>query len=519
MLCAPYAMAACMLFTATTSSARADGYEHVLAILGHAAAEAEACFDECPANETLLCLNDSNRGGAEWEFIEQRRVEDNLWLDSPNVTDDHLRHLPKMEGVRILALDEARVTDKGMAHVAQLASLRYVAVSHTQVTDDSLPLLAKLPNLRGLSVSNTRIRNVHVDRGFPSLEWIGFPDGLHNVHLANVPRIPEIDLSIDDQPKPRLVHLENLAALKRLTIGSFVEHFEDGQGIRFTLRRLPRLNEFWLYQVRVSAADLVALQDLKNLKYLNLTQCRFDGRPEPHLGELRQLKRLNLRNSFLDPGGMHFLENLSQLEHLNLNAFNIDGRALVHVRALTKLRTLDFSDNRPVREEDSRHLSNLTALTELTLASCDLSDDALRALAPLRALRNLDLRSNREITDDGLEHLAHLENLEELNLSTCGVRGPGLRHLVGLPKLRVLNLANYAPGYFESDAIEHLAAMKSLRRLYLATPLEPETALPQLKKLTFLEELSLQRGVFSEQQIRELRDVLESKHGVRIVVS
>ncbi len=519
MLCAElWIMVACILVTVTSSSGRAEGVDKLLEMLGRSPTRAQVSFGTCPANQTVLCMNDPSDSDREWEFIEQMRGQDHLWLDSSDVTDDHLRHLRKMEGVRHLHLTDTRVSDKGMAHVAQLASLRYLSISHTRVTDDSLSLLAKLPNLEGLSASHTPIRSIHVDGDFPSLKWLDLPDGLHDVHLANLPRITKLDLALDDQPEPRLVHLEDLPALERLKIDSFVLHFEDGQGIRFTLRRLPRLSEFLLYEVRVSADDLIALRDFKNLTWLRLIQCRFDGRPEPHLGELRQLKRLNVRNSFLDPAGMDFLENLSQLEDLNLAAFNIDGRALVHVRALTKLRTLDFSGNRPVREEDSQHLSNLTALTELTLASCGVSDDALRALAPLRALQYLSLSGNREITDDGLEHLAHLENLEELGLSACSVRGPGLRHLVGLPKLRVLILSNYAPGYFESDAIEHLAAMKSLRRLTLSTPLDPGRAVPQLKKLTFLEELRLRREVFSKQQIRELRDVLERKHGVRMLV-
>lgn len=79
------------------------------------------------------------------------------------------------------------------------------------------------------------------------------------------------------------------------------------------------------------------------------------------------------------------------------------------------------------------------------LIASEADDPALAALAPLTHLT--ELRIAGTFTDAGLVHLASLRNLEELSLASPNVTGRGLRHLGAMRELQSLRIehANLTP--------------------------------------------------------------------------
>ena len=61
-----------------------------------------------------------------------------LDLADTTVTDDDLRHLPRLTGMEELDLADTQVTDAGLAHLAGLTWLKRIYLDGTDVTDTEL---------------------------------------------------------------------------------------------------------------------------------------------------------------------------------------------------------------------------------------------------------------------------------------------------------------------------------------------------------------------------------------------
>ena len=109
------------------------------------------------------------------------------------------------------------------------------------------------------------------------------------------------------------------------------------------------------------------------------------------------------------------LAKLSPLTDLRFLSFQsrsperLTGSGLSHLRAMQKLRTLDFN---------GQHIT----------------DDALRHLRPLQQLNFVSLH-NTKVTDAGMVHLKELKNLTAVSVSSTAVSDLGLLRLKDVPKL------------------------------------------------------------------------------------
>jgi Leucine rich repeat len=97
---------------------------------------------------------------------------------------------------------------------------------------------------------------------------------------------------------------------------------------------------------------------------------------------------------------------------------------LVHLRALTGLRTLDLGSNE-ITDAGLTHLEGLIRLEALNLSGTRITDAGLTHLEGLTRLEALDLTGTR-VTGAGLVHLKGLANLQELDLDETRVTATGL---------------------------------------------------------------------------------------------
>ena len=122
--------------------------------------------------------------------------------------------------------------------------------------------------------------------------------------------------------------------------------------------------------------------------------------------------------------------------------FHLSGRkltdeGLAHVGALKNIVRLNLRDT-PITSAGLVHLKGLTKLGRLHLERTGVDDDGLAHLAGLTNLEYLNLYGTK-ITDKGLPHLEGLKKLRQLYVWQTGVTDEGVARLAkALPELRIV---------------------------------------------------------------------------------
>ncbi|CAL9186687.1 unnamed protein product, partial [Musa hybrid cultivar] len=170
-----------------------------------------------------------------------------------------------------------------------------------------------------------------------------------------------------------------------------------------------------------------SLQELKQLKYLDLSMNNFSGAPVPKMiASLVHLEYLNLSNAMFDGPIPPQFENLSNLHHLDLHGWYFDD--FLHVDNLDwlsripSLKYLDMSNLDLSKATNWFHIVNsISTLEVLRLSDADLPC-VPSPLPPfnLTAIATLDLSGNSNVTSATLRWLSNATSLETLLLSGCG---------------------------------------------------------------------------------------------------
>lgn len=119
-------------------------------------------------------------------------------------------------------------------------------------------------------------------------------------------------------------------------------------------------------------------------------------------GELTQLRRLNVSCPVKDTDLVH-IEALSKLEWLDLGGCPIGDDGLKHLDGLTQLRYLGiWSTN--VSDAGLQHLKTLPQLRRLNLSDTKVTDAGLESLSELKQLEWLDVKQTT-VTGRGVDML------------------------------------------------------------------------------------------------------------------
>ena len=165
---------------------------------------------------------------------------------------------------------------------------------------------------------------------------------------------------------------------------------------------------------------------MKSLKRLSLKNTYVEGKGLP---ELPSLEDLDLLGAPITDTGAAELVRFPALVRLSLAETDITNEGMGHVTKLPKLQRLDLSGS-DVGDAGLEKLKGATALNELILRHCRLTDAGLVHLQALPNLRRLDLLQTR-IGDKGMAVLGTLVNLTSLNLDNGEITDAGLQHLAG----------------------------------------------------------------------------------------
>jgi uncharacterized protein YjbI with pentapeptide repeats len=198
-------------------------------------------------------------------------------------------------------------------------------------------------------------------------------------------------------------------------------------------KRLPGWKKRIAEYIGIDYVDHVAVVTLKsNGKELDWQQA------VNRLGDLRQVRLMNLMGRHVNDDVLSQLEGMNGLELLMLQYTGVSDAGLAHVQNLTNLKTVYISGT-GTSDACLAHLKGLTKLSDLSLHGKRVSDAGLVHLRGLANLSELSL-SGIKVSDAGLTHLKGLTRLSRLDLRHAQVSEAGLLQLKGLTNLWRLEL-------------------------------------------------------------------------------
>ncbi len=204
-----------------------------------------------------------------------------------------------------------------------------------------------------------------------------------------------------------------------------------------------RNNDGWLSDAPIGEWHGVTADDNGRVVSLKLIDNRLRGVLPPELGNLSNLKTLNLSQNRLMgsiPFQLSSFDDLAGCETLWPGGPGQDVLDILkdYTGRLNDLEELDLSENR-LSGVISRTLCSLANLQSLDLGGNQLSGALPGDLGDLENLQSLDLGGN-QLSGTIPEDLGQLENLEALILGNNNLAGPVPADLARLPNLETLTL-------------------------------------------------------------------------------
>lgn len=348
-------------------------------------------------------------------------------LRDTDVTDDGLKQLGRLTGLRLIDLNETRITDAGIRHLGQLKVLQEIMLSAYKVKDqgfgvgdEALRILSQLPDLERITLRSTKI----TDTG------VGYLDRLQSLKCLQIEGTAVTNVGLSK--------LSGLSRLEVLSLGAYDEGAD------------------------ITDDGLIHIGALTNLKHLSLSGTKITDQGLVHLKSLKHLEDLNLEATQVTEGGLALLEPLDALQELRLyTRSSVTDVGAAHLAKLKSLRII--TDNLDVTDRGVALLATLPHLERLSLKD-RVTDASLEHLAQVKSLKWLHLQGC-PITDKGLAALASLSNLEFLQISRTHVTGDGLSQLVGLPNLTIL-MVDFGDRDSQPAGLQpHLRAIGKLKQL------------------------------------------------------
>ncbi|MCA9225691.1 MAG: protein kinase [Planctomycetales bacterium] len=259
---------------------------------------------------------------------------------------------------------------------------------------------------------------------------------LRDEDLIGLDQFPELEvLRLNGTPLTNagLSHIGKLTQLRELSV--FATRITD-PGIA-QLRGLTQLQTLHLAITDITDDSLQHLSRMRRLEWLALVKCsRISGSGFQNLGELQQLKYLDMNMTALNDDGLHWIAQLQGLEQLHATSTPISDEGLAEVARLKNLKELHPNDT-GITDEGVVHLTECKELVGLGLNGTQISDRSLSVIAGLSELKLLALQYTAT-TDTGLRELTDLHHLQSLLLVGTRVSDSGVAELrQALPNCRI----------------------------------------------------------------------------------
>lgn len=183
----------------------------------------------------------------------------------------------------------------------------------------------------------------------------------------------------------------------------------DITGAKFDLeflRALARMQNLRILLVNNLKPSLTEQQmeiicDTPNLTELFLAASLQSDDAFKPLANLKALKKLDISNCRFSQKALESIRKCSTLKELSMSQTNLSGRGVRMLSSLSQLSILDVSDN-PLDDAALREFSSFPSLENLSLNECKISDAGLMRLIHVKKLHDLHLINCKQLTQRGL---------------------------------------------------------------------------------------------------------------------
>ncbi|KAI5647683.1 hypothetical protein M9H77_33688 [Catharanthus roseus] len=389
--------------------------------------------------------------------------------------------------------------------IGSLQSLRYLNISESGFGRD-FHLLGNLSNLHILDLS-----------GVGKIDNLGWLTGLSNLEKLDISRV---NLS---KASNWLHQISMIPCLRKLHLSQCnlhqISHHHHPNSLNFSSLVLLDLSSN--YDLKSSIPRWVF--GLRNLRYLDLSSCNFEGQLPDGPWNITSLSYLNLGYNYLI-NGRNFpkgLFNLHNLVYLNLRGNHFHGSLPEGIRNLSSLETLDVSGNH-LNSSLPQELFTLKDLVSLDLFDNSFSGSIPSNLCNSTKLKYLDISSNgfnssiprglykckrlellnfRENWLQGVisNEIGNLTSLIKMDLTYNAITGGVPREIGNLCKLEFLSLSGNGMKGSISKIIDDISicASDSLEVLFLSENFFSGQLTDKLQKFKNLRSLDLDENAIS----------------------
>lgn len=365
--------------------------------------------------------------------------------------------LGQLSNLSLLALDRNNLTGEIPPELGSLSNLTRLFLGENDLSGPMPVELGQLPNLYTLRLGDTRLtcmpRDLQVrfnswDTGLdvPTCEALALapPSAASLAACSNGIAVPDVAANAG------LVRdCATLLDAREVLLGDEAESrwsadgpIEEWEGLVIG-GSPPRVTGLTL-EYSSGRTDLAA--SLSQLKHLETLSARgMEGSIPPQLGQLPNLRVLNLEDNDLTGVIPPQLADLENLEELNLSGNDLTGAIPPELGGLPRLHTLNLENN-GLTGEIPPELGGIASLRELWLGGNRLESEIPPELGRLTALEVLRLSSYRgsenTFTGEIPAELGLLANLTALDLSSTGISGVIPPELGSLASLENLDLSD-----------------------------------------------------------------------------
>lgn len=317
-----------------------------------------------------------------------------LNLSNAAITDQAIETLRPLKELRSLNLSNTKITDRCLPALTSLTDLTELNVAHTGLSEQGLGKLAALKNLQKLSMERT-------SAGDATLESLSSSPSLSVVNLR--------DTGITDQGIQALARAPRLAQLE--VSGTA---FGDA-GLKYLAN--TKVNSLHMSDTKVTGAGLQAIASMRSLGSLTLRHLSINDKDLVALQDLPRLDFLDLAYGNITDAGVGYLSKNRNLKDIVLQSTNVTDKCAAAINAMPQMRSINMSRTK-ITDAFIFGIPNLKDLQNISVNSDAVTDAGMAEIAKHKGLTRVDA-SGTHITDNGLASLAKLENLKDISLWDC----------------------------------------------------------------------------------------------------
>lgn len=345
-----------------------------------------------------------------------------LVIENNELSLDDMKLIAKASELESIRMTGPSVNDEYVDALLESTKLKSVDIENSNITDASLEKLKALPDIETLALR----RN------------LGFTDNAIKL-FAEFPKLKTLKILYNDFSSASLFGLGKLSTVRVLDLRGL----QVGDDTLMFVSKLENLEELRIRSSSVTSLGMSMLKKCKKLRILELQDSQISPDSVESFKEMDALRYLRIfRADEFGADGVSELAALTELETLELRAMSCSNEALLKLKTLTNLKTVEFSELNgidsatvidvlksfpklesirifavPVDDSVASYLATVSNLKSVALPATSITDKGLDALTALQNLTTLDIHGNKErITLEGGRALAKFKNIRRLIL-------------------------------------------------------------------------------------------------------